>query len=219
MTIRVYLLDDHEIVRRGLRELLELETDIEIVGESGSAEEAVRRIPALRPDVAILDARLPDGSGIDVCRQVRAVDPRIAGLILTSFDDEQALTAAVLAGAAGYLLKDIIGADLVATIRAVARGEKLLKEEAVTGVQEAIGSATSTDPRLRSLTPQERRILLHVAQGMTNRQIGAELFLAEKTVKNYITAVLAKLGMERRTQAAVFAATHAEEMVERGRQS
>lgn len=215
MTVRVYLLDDHEIVRRGLRELLELESDIEIVGESGSAEEAERRIPALRPDVAILDARLPDGSGIEVCRHVRAVDPSIAGLILTSFDDERALTAAVLAGAAGYLLKDIHGADLVEVIRSVARGEKLLSEADVAGFHAALSQGTSTDPRLRSLTPQERRILLHVAQGMTNRQIGQQLFLAEKTVKNYITAVLAKLGMERRTQAAVFAATHSEELKDR----
>lgn len=215
MTVRVYLLDDHEIVRRGLRELLELEDDIEIVGESGSAEEAERRIPALRPDVAILDARLPDGSGIEVCRHVRAVDPSIAGLILTSFDDERALTAAVLAGASGYLLKDIHGSDLVEVVRAVARGEKLLSDADVAGFHEALTLGTSTDPRLRSLTPQERRILLHVAQGMTNRQIGQELFLAEKTVKNYITAVLAKLGMERRTQAAVFAATHADQLQDR----
>lgn len=209
MTIRIYLLDDHEIVRRGLRELLELEEDLAIVGESGSAEEAVRRIPALRPDVALLDARLPDGSGIEVCRQVRAVDSSIVGLILTSFDDEQALVAAVLAGAAGYLLKDIHGQDLVDTIRRVARGERLIDHAAVGRVQASLHPAAGpSDPRLRSLTPQERRILSLVAQGMTNRQIGAELFLAEKTVKNYITALLAKLGMERRTQAAVFAATH-----------
>lgn len=215
MTVRVYLLDDHEIVRRGLRELLELEDDIEIVGESGSAEEAERRLPALRPDVAILDARLPDGSGIEVCRHVRAVDPHIAGLILTSFDDERALTAAVLAGAAGYLLKDIHGDDLVEAIRAVAAGKRLLSDADVAGVQESVALGVTSDPRLRSLTPQERRILVHVAQGLTNRQIGQELFLAEKTVKNYITAVLAKLGMERRTQAAVFAATHAEELQDR----
>ncbi len=214
MTVRVYLLDDHEIVRRGLRELLELEEDIDIVGESGSAEEAMRRIPALRPDVAILDARLPDGSGIEVCRQVRAVDPTIVGLILTSFDDEQALMAAVLAGAAGYLIKDIHGQDLVATIRRVAAGEKLIDDRAVTHVQETLAPSNPIDPRLRSLTPQERRILSLVSRGLTNRQIGAELFLAEKTVKNYITAMLAKLGMERRTQAAVFAATHAQELGE-----
>ncbi|GAB47844.1 response regulator [Mobilicoccus pelagius] len=215
MPIRVYLLDDHEIVRRGLRELLELEDDLQVVGESGSAEEAARRIPALRPHVAVLDARLPDGSGIEVCRTVRALDENIAGLILTSFDDERALTAAVLAGAAGYLLKDIRGADFVDAVRRVAAGEKLIAETDVEDVQERIAGTESGDPRLRSLTPQERRILLHVAKGMTNRQIGAELFLAEKTVKNYITAVLAKLGMERRTQAAVFAATHADELDER----
>lgn len=215
MTITVYLLDDHEIVRRGLRELLELEDDLQVVGESGSAEEAMRRIPALRPDVAVLDARLPDGSGIEVCRSVLSVDSGIAGLILTSFDDEQALTAAVLAGAAGYLLKDIRGADFVDAVRRVAAGERLLAEGDIAAIQERLVSTEPGDPRLRSLTPQERRILLHVAKGMTNRQIGAELFLAEKTVKNYITAVLAKLGMERRTQAAVFAATHADELSER----
>lgn len=213
--IRVFLLDDHEIVRRGLRELLSLEPDVEVVGESGSAEAAIRRIPALRPHVAILDARLPDGSGIEVCRQVRALDPAIAGLILTSYDDEQALTAAVLAGAAGYLLKDIQGNDLVATIRAVAAGKRLLAPDRVEALQETLAAPTPTDPRLRSLTPQERRILALVAKGLTNRQIGGELFLAEKTVKNYITAVLAKLGMERRTQAAVFAAEHEHELGER----
>ena len=217
MPIRVYLLDDHEIVRRGLRELLELEDDLQVVGESGSAEEAARRIPALRPHVAVLDARLPDGSGIEVCRTVRSLDENIAGLILTSFDDEQALTAAVLAGAAGYLLKDIRGADLVDAVRRVAAGERLIADTDVADVQTRLSTTDSGDPRLRSLTPQERRILLHVAKGMTNRQIGAELFLAEKTVKNYITAVLAKLGMERRTQAAVFAATHADKLDDRGR--
>lgn len=213
--IRVFLLDDHEIVRRGLRELLSLEADVEVVGESGSAEEAIRRIPALRPHVAILDARLPDGSGIEVCRQVRALDPSIAGLILTSYDDEQALTAAVLAGACGYLLKDIQGNDLVATIRAVAAGTRLLAQARVEAWQESLTAPIPTDPRLRRLTPQERRILSLVAKGLTNRQIGGELFLAEKTVKNYITAVLAKLGMERRTQAAVFAAEHEDELGDR----
>jgi len=200
MTIRIFLLDDHEIVRRGLRELLETVEDFEVVGESGSAIEASRRIPALRPDVAIFDARLPDGSGIDVCREVRSQDPSIAGLILTSYDDERALATAILAGAAGYLLKDIKGNGLIEAIRAVAAGEQR--------VRQGWSSNADTDPRLRLLSPQERRILDHVAQGLTNRQIGEAMSLAEKTVKNYITAVLGKLGMERRTQAAVFAVTH-----------
>ncbi len=208
MTIRVFLLDDHEIVRRGLRELLETVEDFEVVGESGSAQEARRRIPALRPDVAIFDVRLPDGSGIDVCRDVRSVDPTIAGLILTSFDDESALATAILAGAAGYLLKDIKGNGLVEAIRKVAAGERLIDPDAARRVRERWTRNEEKDPRLRLLTPQERRILDHVAQGMTNRQIGEAMFLAEKTVKNYITAVLAKLGMERRTQAAVYVATH-----------
>ena len=208
MTIRVYLLDDHEIVRRGIRELLEMESDIEVVGESGSAQEATRRIPALRPQVALLDARLPDGSGLDVCRDVRSVDPSIQGLILTSFNDEDALATAILAGAAGYLLKDIKGQDLVQAIRRVAAGEKLIDPAVAQRVKRSWEEDRGADPRLRTLTPQERRILEHVAEGLTNRQIGEAMFLAEKTVKNYITAVLAKLGMERRTQAAVFAATH-----------
>jgi two-component system, NarL family, response regulator DevR len=208
MTIRIFLLDDHEIVRRGLRELLETVEDFEVVGESGSAAEASRRIPALRPNVAIFDARLPDGSGIDVCRDVRSVDPTIAGLILTSFDDEQALATAILAGAAGFLLKDIKGNGLIEAVRAVAAGEQLIDPATVERIRKGWTSNAATDPRLRLLSPQERRILDHVAQGLTNRQIGEAMSLAEKTVKNYITAVLGKLGMERRTQAAVFAVTH-----------
>jgi two-component system response regulator DevR len=208
MTIRIFLLDDHEIVRRGLRELLETVDDFEVVGESGSAVEASRRIPALRPNVAIFDARLPDGSGIDVCREVRSVDPEIAGLILTSFDDEQALATAVLAGAAGYLLKDIKGNGLIEAIRKAAAGEMLIDPETVDRIRRGWTSSLGADPRLRLLSPQERRILDHVAEGLTNRQIGEVMSLAEKTVKNYITAVLGKLGMERRTQAAVFAVTH-----------
>jgi len=207
MTIRIFLLDDHEIVRRGLRELLETVEDFEVVGESGSAFEAIRRIPALRPNVAIFDARLPDGSGIDVCREVRSVDPEIAGLILTSFDDEQALATAVLAGAAGYLLKDIKGNGLIEAVRKAAAGEQLIDPVTVDRIRRGWTSKAGADPRLRLLSPQERRILDHVAEGLTNRQIGEVMSLAEKTVKNYITAVLGKLGMERRTQAAVFAVT------------
>jgi DNA-binding NarL/FixJ family response regulator len=208
MTIRIFLLDDHEIVRRGLRELLETVEDFEVVGESGSAVEASRRIPALRPNVAIFDARLPDGSGIDVCREVRSVDPSIAGLILTSYDDEQALATAILAGAAGYLLKDIKGNGLIEAIRAVAAGERMIDPATIDRVRNGWTANADSDPRLRLLSPQERRVLDYVAGGLTNRQIGEAMSLAEKTVKNYITAVLGKLGMERRTQAAVFAVTH-----------
>jgi DNA-binding NarL/FixJ family response regulator len=208
VTLKVFLLDDHEVVRRGLRELLEAAGDIEVIGESGSAREAARRIPALRPDVAIFDARLPDGSGIDACREVRSVDPSIKGLVLTSYDDERALSAAVLAGASGYLLKDIKGIGLIEAIREVAAGANLLEGEQADRLRASWSSGThDTDPRLRTLTPQERRILDHIAAGMTNRQIGTEMSLAEKTVKNYVTSVLGKLGMESRTQAAVFAAT------------
>jgi two-component system response regulator DevR len=208
VSIRVFLLDDHEIVRRGLRELLESTDDIEVIGESSSAVEAARRIPSLRPDVAIFDARLQDGSGIDACREVRSVDPTIKGLILTSYDDEHALTTAVLAGASAFVLKDIRSNGLIDTIRRVAAGENLLDTARAHELVEGWRVHGDADPRLRVLTPQERRILEHIAAGLTNRQIGAEMFLAEKTVKNYVTSVLAKLGMERRTQAAVFAVTH-----------
>jgi two-component system response regulator DevR len=207
VTIRVFLLDDHELVRRGLRELLEVEGDIEVVGESGSAAEAIRRIPALKPDVAILDARLPDGSGIDVCRDVRSVDPNVRALILTSYDDDTALFAAIMAGASGYVLKDIRGNDLIGGIRRVASGQSLLDPAVTARVLERVRRGPELDPRLQALTEQERKILDHIAEGKTNRQIGAEMFLAEKTVKNYVSSLLAKLGMQRRTQAAVFAAT------------
>ncbi|MEJ3747033.1 response regulator transcription factor [Actinomycetes bacterium KLBMP 9797] len=203
--IRVYLLDDHEVVRRGLRELLEREGDIEVVGESGSAPEAARRIPALHPDVAILDARLPDGSGIDVCRDVRAVDSSIKGLILTSYEDDEALFAAIMAGAAGYVLKQIRGTDLVDAVRRVAAGQSLLDPAVTQRVLERIRHGVEEPRELKSLTEQERRILEHIAQGLTNREIAQQMFLAEKTVKNYVSSLLAKLGLERRTQAAVLA--------------
>jgi DNA-binding NarL/FixJ family response regulator len=204
--IRVYLLDDHEVVRRGLRDMLEREGDIEVVGESGSAVEATNRIPALRPDVAVLDARLPDGSGIDVCRDVRSVDPTINALILTSYEDDEALFAAIMAGAAGYVLKQIRGTDLVDGIRRVASGQSLLDPAVTARVLERIRRGPEQPVELRALTEQERRILQLVAEGLTNREIGARLYLAEKTVKNYVSSVLAKLGLERRTQAAVLAA-------------
>jgi two-component system, NarL family, response regulator DevR len=203
--VTVYLLDDHEIVRRGLRELIEAEEDLVVVGESGSAEEAQRRIPALRPSVAVLDGRLPDGSGIDVCREVRSRDPSIACLILTSYDDDEALFSAIMAGAAGYVLKQVRGNDLVEGIRLVAAGQSLLDPALTQRVLERLREGEPKDARLAGLTDQERRVLALVAQGLTNRQIARELFLAEKTVKNYVSSLLAKLGMERRTQAAVFA--------------
>ncbi|MEV4478463.1 response regulator transcription factor [Micromonospora coxensis] len=203
--IRVFLLDDHEVVRRGLADLLTNSGDIEVVGESGSAQEAARRIPALRPDVAILDARLPDGNGIDVCRDVRAVDSSIKGLILTSYEDDEALFAAIMAGAAGYVLKQIRGTDLVDAVRRVAAGQSLLDPAITTRVLERIRSGVEQPRELKTLTEQERRILEYVAEGLTNREIAGKMFLAEKTVKNYVSSVLAKLGLERRTQAAVLA--------------
>jgi DNA-binding NarL/FixJ family response regulator len=206
--IRVFLLDDHEIVRRGLRELLESEGDIEVVGESGLAEEATRRIPALRPDVAVLDGRLPDGSGIDVCREVRSAHPEIAALILTSFDDDEALFSAIMAGASGYVLKQVRGNDLVETVRRVAAGQSMLDPAVTQQVLDRLRRGPEEDPALAPLTAQERRLLGLIGEGMTNRQIAEAMFLAEKTVKNYVSALLAKLGLERRTQAAVFAAKH-----------
>jgi two-component system response regulator DevR len=204
--VRIYLLDDHEIVRRGLRDLFDDEPDFEVVGESGSALEAQRRIPALRPDVAVLDARLPDGSGIDVCRTVRSVDPSIRALILTSYDDDEALFAAIMAGAAGYVLKQIGTNDLVDTVRRVAAGQSLLDPAVTQRVLERVRSGNAGQPEeLERLTDQERKILELIAEGLTNRQIGERMFLAEKTVKNYVSSVLSKLGLERRTQAAVLA--------------
>ncbi len=206
--IRVFLLDDHEIVRRGLRELLESEGDIRVVGESGLAQEATRRIPALRPDVAVLDGRLPDGSGIDVCREIRSRNPEIAALILTSYDDDEALFSAIMAGAAGYVLKQIRGNELLDTVRRVAAGQSALDPAVTQQVLERLRRGPEEDPALAPLTPQERRILELIGEGMTNRQIAGEMYLAEKTVKNYVSTLLAKLGLERRTQAAVFATKH-----------
>ena len=204
--VRVYLLDDHEVVRRGVRELLEAEADIVVVGESGSAQEAARRIPATRPHVAVLDGRLPDGSGIEVCREVRAVDPSIAGLILTSYDDDDALFAAIMAGASGYVLKQIRGHDLVDAVRRVAAGQSLLDPTLTRRVLERVRRGPPQQQELKDLTPQEHRILVLIAEGLTNRQIGERVHLAEKTVKNYVSNILAKLGVERRAQAAVLAA-------------
>ena len=206
--IRVFLLDDHEVVRRGLNDLLESEGDIVVVGESGLAAEATRRIPALRPDVAILDGRLPDGSGVDVCRQIRSRHPEIAALILTSFDDDEALFAAIMAGAAGYVLKQVRGNDLVDAVRRIAAGQSLLDPAVTARVLDRLRAGPEQDQALAPLTDQERRILELIGEGLTNREIAERMFLAEKTIKNYVSSLLGKLGMQRRTQAAVFASQH-----------
>jgi DNA-binding NarL/FixJ family response regulator len=204
--IRVFLLDDHEIVRRGVRDLLDTEPGITVIGEAGTATAALARIPALKPDVAVLDIRLPDGDGVTVCRDLRSKMPQLACLMLTSFSDDEALVDAIMAGAAGYVLKQIRGTDLVGAIRTIASGQSLLDPQAAATVMRRIrDQATATDP-LAALTDQERRILALIGEGLTNRQIGDRLFLAEKTVKNYVSALFAKLGMQRRAQAAAYAA-------------
>ena len=202
--ISVFLLDDHEVVRRGVKEMLESEPDIRVVGEASTGAEALARVPAAQPDVAVLDVRLPDGDGVSVCRELRSAMPDLACLMLTSFADDEALYDAVLAGAAGYVLKQIRGSDLINAVRTVAAGGSLIDPVMATQVMQRMRTqATKSDP-LEGLTDQEKRILELIGEGLTNRQIGERMFLAEKTVKNYVSALLAKLGMERRTQAAVF---------------
>jgi len=203
--IRVYLLDDHEVVRQGLRALMQSVDDIEVVGESGSAVEATAQIPALHPHVAVLDGRLPDGSGVEVCRAIRSVDPTINALILTSYDDDEALFAAIMAGAAGYVLKEVRGTDLINAVRHVASGKSLIDPQLTTTLLDRIRNGPGTAPELATLTDQELKLLNLIAEGLTNRQIGERMYLAEKTVKNYVSSILAKLGLERRTQAAVLA--------------
>ncbi|MHB1502824.1 MAG: response regulator [Acidimicrobiales bacterium] len=206
--IRVFLLDDHEVVRRGLRDLIEAEGDLHVVGEAATAAEAIARVPATHPDVAVLDVRLPDGDGVQVCRELRSTIPSLRCLMLTSFADDEALFSAILAGAGGYLLKQIRGSDLVGALRRVAAGESLLDPTLTAQVIERLRSGTgaSEDERLSRLTAQERSILRLIAEGKTNRQIAEELYLAEKTVKNYVSNLLAKMGFSRRTEAAVYAA-------------
>ena len=210
MSISVFLLDDHEIVRRGIAQLLESEDDIQVVGEAGSAAQAMARIPALRPDVAILDVRLPDGEGVTVCREIRStVAPPPACLMLTSYSDDEALFGAIMAGASGYLLKQVTGIDLIGAVRTIAGGGSLLDPKATAVVLERLRKGEEPpDPRYASLSPQERRILGYIADGLTNRQISAEMYLAEKTVKNYVSSLLHKLGFSRRTEAAVYATEH-----------
>ncbi|RZS62807.1 response regulator [Xylanimonas ulmi] len=202
--VRVFLVDDHEVVRRGVADLLGAEPDLEVVGEAGTAAEALTRVPVLAPDVVVLDVRLPDGDGVTVCRELKArLD--VACLMLTSFDDDEALFDAILAGAAGYVLKQVRGTDLVEAIRTVAAGGSTLDPRAAERVMARMRSQADYEDPLAALTAQEQRILALIGQGMTNRQIGGELFLAEKTVKNYVSSLLAKLGLERRVQAAVLA--------------
>jgi DNA-binding NarL/FixJ family response regulator len=209
MATRVFLLDDHEVVRRGVRELIEAEADMVVVGEAGTAEEAIGRIPATSPNVAVLDVRLPDGDGIEVCRDIRSKHPEINCIMLTSFADDEAVYAAVMAGAAGYVLKQVRGSDLIDGIRRVAAGESLLDPSVTTRLLDRIRHQ-GDDDELSGLSDQERKILDLIAEGLTNRQIGERMYLAEKTVKNYVSNLLSKLGMSRRTEAAVYAARLAE---------
>ena len=205
----VFLVDDHEIVRRGIADLISTQDDLQVVGEAGTVRQAFGRIAATMPDVAVLDVRLADGSGVDLCREIRSRLPSVACLILTAYDDDSAVSAAVLAGAAGYILKDVGGPRLVDVIRSVAAGRRLVDDAVVRRATEQIRRrADDTDPRLGSLGLRERQILRLIADGLTNRQIGEELGLAEKTVKNYVSSLLSKLGLERRTQAAVFQVEH-----------
>jgi len=201
--VRVFLVDDHEMVRRGVAEMLEAETDLVVVGEAGRVQTALRRVDALKPDVIVLDVRLPDGSGIDLCREVRSAHPEIKCLMLSAYNDDEAMMSAILAGASGYVLKDVVGGDLVKSVRAAAAGATLLHKAATARIQASLHSEVG-DPRLGSLGIRERQILALIGEGLTNRQIGERLGLAEKTVKNYVSGLLEKLGLERRTQAAIF---------------
>ncbi|GAT69840.1 luxR family transcriptional regulator [Planomonospora sphaerica] len=214
--IRVVLVDDHEVVRRGVAALLDSEDDIQVVGEAGTAESAVTRITALQPDVAVLDVRLPDGSGIDVCREVRSRMPGLACLMLTSFADDDALFDAVMAGASGYVLKQIHGSDLVGAVRTVASGQSLLDPQTTASMLARLREQESRKDPLAALSPQERQILDLIGEGLTNRQIGERMFLAEKTVKNYVSNLLGKLDMQRRTQAAALVTRLKAERGERG---
>src|SRR5579875_1148014 len=204
--LRVFLLDDHEVVRAGLRGMLEAAEESTVWGEAGTAEEAIRRVPAVRPDVAVLDVRLPDGDGVEVCRELRSRMPELRCLMLTSFADDEALFAAIMGGASGYVLKQIRGTDLVTAVQRVGRGESLIDPTLTDRVLERLRSGPKQDERLARLSEQERRILDLLAEGLTNRQIAERLYLAEKTVKNYVSNLLTKLGMSRRTEAAAFAA-------------
>jgi DNA-binding NarL/FixJ family response regulator len=220
VSVRIFLVDDHELVRRGLRDLFWAHEDLEVVGEAGSQAEALERVGHARPDVAVLDVRLGEGtaggSGIEVCREIRDHHPEVRCLMLTSYADDEALFASIMAGASGFVLKQIHGADLVGAVRRVAAGESLLDPAVTARVLARLREPKADDP-LAQLSEQERRILDLIAEGRTNRAIGEELFLAEKTVKNHVTAILAKLGMHRRTEAAAYAARLAERRKLEGR--
>ncbi len=204
--VRVFLVDDHEVVRQGVRSLIDASGDLLVVGEADSVETGLARVLAVQPDVAILDVRLPDGNGVELCREIRSRLPQVSCLMLTSYSDDEALFEAIIAGASGYVLKQVRGGELIDAIRRVARGEHLL-DPAVTGrVMKRLSSPSPDDARLASLTAREREVLDLIGQGLTNRQIGERMYLAEKTVKNYVSGLLAKMGMERRTEAAVFVA-------------
>jgi two-component system, NarL family, response regulator DevR len=206
--ITVFLLDDHEVVRRGVRDLLEAEDDIRVVGDAATQEQAVGRVHALDPDVAVLDVRLQEGNGVEACREIRSLHPRTACLILTSFADDEALFEAIMAGAAGYVLKQIRANDLVDAVRRVAAGQNLLDPAVTARVLERLRRGPEEDELIARLSTQERQVLLLLAEGLTNRQIAERLYLAEKTIKNYVTSVLSKMGLTRRTEAAVYAARH-----------
>ncbi|UDY35271.1 response regulator [Dermatobacter hominis] len=210
MTITVFLVDDHEVVRRGVRDLLEASGDVDVVGEAGTVAEALDAVPGVAPDVAVLDVQLPDGTGIELCRELRSARPELACLMLTSFPDDDALLDAVVAGASGYVLKQVRGSDLVKAVERVAAGQSLIDPVLRQRAAARLRRGPEEDERLEHLTPQERRILDLLADGLTNRQIADEMYLAEKTIKNYVSNLLAKMGMSRRTEAAVFAARRAE---------
>jgi DNA-binding NarL/FixJ family response regulator len=214
--LTVFLVDDHEVVRRGVGDMLDEEEDLTVVGQAGSVAEALARIPALRPDIAVLDMRLPDGNGVELCRELRSRMPTLNCLILTSYTDEQAMLDAILAGAGGYVIKDIKGMELVSAVRTVGSGRSLLDTRAAAALMSKIRAEAQDPGPLAGLTEQERVVLDLIGQGMTNRQIGERMFLAEKTVKNYVSSVLAKLGMQRRTQVAVLA-TELRDQRQRGR--
>jgi DNA-binding NarL/FixJ family response regulator len=203
--ITLFLVDDHEVVRRGLKELIESDSEIKVVGEAATAQEAVEKIPSVAPDVAVLDVRLPDGSGVEVCREIRAKSPEVYCLMLTSFSDDEALFSSIMAGASGYLLKQVKGRELISAIKRVANGESLLDPALIRKVMDKIRSDTDIDERIARLTPQERAILKLIAEGKSNRQIASDMFLSEKTVKNYVSNMLGKMGFSRRTEAAVYA--------------